>query len=126
LILLAIIASMAAPVHAGELTINNNTQVVGFSQDQYGNNTVAWIWQNGHLTKLNTTAVATMLAPRRRERLRYLKVCKICPNDCIDSIASRDGLATCVTCAKPMSHLAVRSIAAGNSTAYGSMRPTKA
>jgi probable HAF family extracellular repeat protein len=54
LILLAIIASMAAPVHAGELTINYNSQVVGFSRDQYGNNTVAWIWQNGTMTDLNT------------------------------------------------------------------------
>jgi probable HAF family extracellular repeat protein len=34
--------------------INNTGQVVGFSQDQDGNNTVALLWQNGVMTNLNT------------------------------------------------------------------------
>jgi len=34
--------------------INNTGQVVGFSQAPNGNNTVAWLWQNGLMTNLNT------------------------------------------------------------------------
>src|SRR5262249_5340857 len=34
--------------------INNTGQVVGFSQDPDGNNTVAVLWQNGVMANLNT------------------------------------------------------------------------
>jgi probable HAF family extracellular repeat protein len=34
--------------------INNPGQVVGFSQDMNGNNTVAFLWQDGVMTDLNT------------------------------------------------------------------------
>ena len=34
--------------------IDNTGQVVGFSQDPDGNNTIAWLWQNGVMTDLNT------------------------------------------------------------------------
>jgi probable HAF family extracellular repeat protein len=33
--------------------INNRGQVVGFSQDLDGSNTVAWVWQDGVMTDLN-------------------------------------------------------------------------
>jgi probable HAF family extracellular repeat protein len=34
--------------------INNQGQIVGFSQDESGNTTVPWIWQHGVMTDLNT------------------------------------------------------------------------